>query len=202
MMRERAASTPFVEDAARIEEGLNFCRHFVQRLLEFTRATPIQKVPQDLSSVVESVTGFFLPAIRNKRVSLAVDVSLARGCMVFADRNLLETLLLTLLSNALDAVPPDGEICVLCRQVAPHQVGFVIKDNGCGIAPANRDRVFEPFFTTKEPGKGTGLGLAIARNVVVEHGGTIHLQSEPGAGTAVMVDFPLAERTSMVSAAS
>jgi signal transduction histidine kinase len=78
----------------------------------------------------------------------------------------------------------------------------VIKDNGCGIAAANRDRVFEPFFTTKEPGKGTGLGLAIARNVVVEHGGTIQLDSEPGAGTEVMVDFPLAEQASAVSVAS
>jgi PAS domain S-box-containing protein len=202
MMRERAVGTPLGDDAARIEEGLNFCRHFVQRLLEFTRATPIQKAPQDLSSVVESVTGFFLPAIRSKRVSLAVDVSLARGCFVFADRNLLETLLLTLLSNALDAVPADGEIRVSCRQASPNQVGFVVKDNGCGIAAADRDRVFEPFFTTKEPGKGTGLGLAIARNVVVEHGGTIQLESEAGAGTEVIVDFPLADQTSMVSAAS
>ena len=202
MMRERAAGTTFVEDTARVEEGLNFCRHFVQRLLEFTRATPIQKASQDLGSVVESVTGFFLPAIRAKRVSLQVDVSLGRGSMVFADRNLLETLLLTLLANALDAVPVEGEIRVFCRQASPDRVGFVIKDNGCGIAPAHRDRVFEPFFTTKEPGKGTGLGLAIARNVVTEHGGTIQLESEVGSGTAVMVDFPLAAQRSMVTAES
>lgn len=193
MMRERAAGADLAEDAARIEEGLRFCRHFVQRLLEFTRATPIEKGPQDLGSVVESVAGFFQPAIRAKRVSLDVDVSLGRGGIVFADRNLLETLLLTLLSNALDAVPSESEIRVFCRRPSASQVGFVIQDNGCGIPTAYRDRVFEPFFTTKEPGKGTGLGLAIARNVVLEHGGTIHLESEPGAGTAVIVDFPLAE---------
>jgi two-component system NtrC family sensor kinase len=120
-----------------------------------------------------------------------VDASLGRGCMVLADRNLLESLLLTLLSNALDAVSSAGEIRVFCRRVSPDQVGFVVRDNGCGIAAAQRERVFEPFFTTKEPGKGTGLGLAMAKNVALEHGGTIELESQPGEGATVYVDFPL-----------
>src|ERR1035438_3335555 len=118
----------FAEDTARIEEGLNFCRHFVQRLLEFTRATPMQKAPQDLGSVIESVTDFFLPAIRAKKVTLTVDASLGRGRIVFADRNLLETLLLTLLSNALDAVPAEGEIRLHCRRRSTGTVGFTVGD--------------------------------------------------------------------------
>jgi signal transduction histidine kinase len=77
-------------------------------------------------------------------------------------------------------------------------VGFAVHDNGCGIRPADRERVFEPFFTTKEPGKGTGLGLAIARNVVLEHGGTIRIESEPGAGTTAYVDLPLVEVAQLV----
>jgi PAS domain S-box-containing protein len=198
MMRERAAGSALMEDATRIEEGLNFCRHFVQRLLEFTRATPIRKEPQELAAIVESVTGFFLPALRAKRISLSVDSAAARGCMVFADRNLLETLLLTLLSNALDAAPGETEIRVICRRPSSGQIGFVIEDHGCGIAQAHLERVFEPFFTTKEPGRGTGLGLAIARNIVLEHGGAIQLESRLGVGTIVVVDFPLAEEHSMV----
>jgi PAS domain S-box-containing protein len=198
MMRQRNADPSFDEDAARIEEGLNFCRHFVQRLLDFTRATPMLKEPQDLGAIVESVCGFFLPAIRSKRVTLVVDVSEGLGGRVYADRNLLETLLLILLSNALDAVSPDGEIRAWCRTASPDQVGFAVHDNGCGIRPADRERVFEPFFTTKEPGKGTGLGLAIARNVVLEHGGTIRIESEPGAGTTAYVDLPLVEVAQLV----
>ena len=66
---------------------------------------------------------------------------------------------------------------------SPGTVGFAVSDNGCGISPAHLERVFEPFFTTKEPGKGTGLGLAIARNVVLEHGGSIEIESQPGDGT-------------------
>jgi signal transduction histidine kinase len=122
-----------------------------------------------------------------------VDTSEGRGQLVFADRNLLETLLLTLLSNALDAVPAGGEIRLKCRRSSPGTVGFTVGDNGSGISPAHLEHVFEPFFTTKGPGKGTGLGLAIARNVVMEHGGTIEIESRPGEGTTAIVDLPLAE---------
>ena len=192
MMRQRIKEDALAADAARLEEGLNFCSHFVRRLLEFTRAPSMQKSPQDVASVVESVTDFFLPALRSKGVALSVDVSLGRGRMVLADRNLLESLLLTLLSNALDAVLPGGEIRVFCRQTSAGRIGFMVQDNGCGISVACRERLFEPFFTTKEPGKGTGLGLAMAKNVVLEHGGTIELESQAGEGTTVYVDFPLA----------
>ena len=80
-------------------------------------------------------------------------------------------------------------------------MGFAVRDNGCGIRPADRERVFEPFFTTKEPGKGTGLGLAIARNVVLEHGGTIGIESEPGSGTTAYVDLPLTAVAEMAGSA-
>jgi len=201
MMRQRFGDGNFDADMARIEEGLNFCKHFVQRLLEFTRATPVQKQPQDLGAIVESVSGFFLPAIHAKRVRLEVDSSQGKGQRVYADRNLLETVLLILLSNALDAVSAGGEIRVFCRRSAPDRIGFAVRDNGSGIGAAHRERVFEPFFTTKEPGKGTGLGLAIARNVVLEHSGSIEIESEPGEGTTAYVDLPLAEAAEMVGSA-
>jgi PAS domain S-box-containing protein len=191
MMRHRLEDSTVAEDVSRIEDGLQFCRHFVQRLLDFTRSAPVHKEPQDISLLVESVGSFFLPAIRSKGVSLVVDVAGGNGRSVHADRNLMETLLLILLSNALDAVAPGGEIRLLCLAPALDRAGFAVRDNGCGISAAHRERVFEPFFTTKEPGKGTGLGLAIARNVVLEHGGTIEIESEAGMGTTVTVELPV-----------
>jgi PAS domain S-box-containing protein len=201
MLRRRTAGTSLDEDAARIEEGLQFCRHFVQRLLDFTRTAPVQKGDQDLGAIVDSVCGFFLPAILSKRATLAVDASEAHGQIVCADRNLLETLLLILLSNALDAIPERGQIRVRCRR-APDTVGFAVEDNGCGIAPPDLERVFEPFFTTKDPGKGTGLGLAIAKNVVLEHGGTIRIESQPGVHTTAYVDLPLAAAEEVAQSAA
>ena len=71
-----------------------------------------------------------------------------------------------------------------------------ISDTGCGIPDAIRERIFDPFFTTKEVGRGTGQGLAIARSIIVErHGGSLSLESTPGAGTTFHIRVPIAGPT-------
>jgi len=197
LMRERAGED---NDLGRLEDGLKFCRHFVQRLLDFSHMGPVHKDLQDLGATVESVAGFFQPVILAKRATLTTETSEARGLRVCADRNLLETVLLTLLSNALDAVSAGGEIRVRCRPLSSDRVEIAVSDNGAGISAANLARVFEPFFTTKEPGKGTGLGLAIAKNFVTEHGGSIRLESEPGNGATAIIELPLAAVAAPASA--
>ncbi len=189
LMRERAGDDT---DLARLEEGLEFCRHFVRRLLEFARAGPVDKTTQDVGAAVESVVGFFQPVIDSRRAVLITDVAEAKGLRVCADRNLLETVLLILLSNALDAVGKCGEIRVRCRPLPANRVEIAVRDNGVGINEGDLARVFEPFFTTKDPGKGTGLGLAIARNFATEHGGSIRIESKAGQGATAFIELPLA----------
>ncbi len=66
-----------------------------------------------------------------------------------------------------------------------------VRDNGTGIPPEIRDKLFQPFFTTKPTGEGTGLGLSISYDIVTQqHGGTITVESEPGAFTEFTVRLP------------
>lgn len=76
---------------------------------------------------------------------------------------------------------PDGDPAVL----------LTVSDNGPGISPEHLPRIFEPYFTTKA--KGTGLGLAIVRQTVHHHGGTIEVQSVPGAGTTFTISLPASD---------
>jgi signal transduction histidine kinase len=66
-----------------------------------------------------------------------------------------------------------------------------VRDNGTGIPSEIRDKLFQPFFTTKPTGEGTGLGLSISYDIVTQqHGGTISVDSEPGAFTEFTIRLP------------
>ncbi len=191
MMRERVPQTPSGPDLERLESDILYCQQFVRRLLEFGRRPAAQKEPQPIVGCLSSVVGFLAPALDSRSVRLSFDVGGVHDEQVLADRSLLEALFLTLLSNALDAVSDGGEIAVRCARTGNGRIEIRIADQGCGIAPSQLPHVFEPFYTTKGPGKGTGLGLAIARSIVLEHGGSIRIESEPARGTVAAVELPV-----------
>jgi PAS domain S-box-containing protein len=191
MMRERAHHPLCQPDLERLENGILSCQLFVRRLLEFGRRPAARKEPQPIAGCLSSVVAFLAPALDSRGVRVSLDVGAVDGDQVLADRNLLEALLLILLSNALDAVADGSSIDVRCVRAGGERIEIRITDEGCGIAPSQLPHVFEPFYTTKGPGKGTGLGLAIARNIVLEHGGSIRLESAAGQGTVASVELPV-----------
>jgi signal transduction histidine kinase len=110
---------------------------------------------------------------------------------VLADESKLVQVLINLLTNAADAIPPDrhgdGCITVGTRTTEDGKVVAWVRDDGVGIPSDIRDRVFDPFFTTKDVGVGTGLGLSISHNLVTSMQGRLELASEPGRGTTASV---------------
>ena len=79
----------------------------------------------------------------------------------------------------------------MATREAGDAVEITVRDNGTGIPPEIRDKLFQPFFTTKPTGEGTGLGLSISYDIVTQqHGGTITVESEPGAYTEFTIRLP------------
>jgi CheY-like chemotaxis protein len=94
-----------------------------------------------------------------------------------------------LLNNALDAMP-DGGRCTFRLACRDGSARVEVADTGRGMTTDERARIFEPFFTTKGP-KGSGLGLSVSWGIVSALGGTITVDSEPGAGSVLTVELPI-----------
>jgi PAS domain S-box-containing protein len=124
---------------------------------------------------------------------------------VSLDPTQIELVILNLAINARDAMPSGGTVTIETVNIprgsaaippewgkAMDAVGISLSDTGTGMDAATLAKVFEPFFTTKDIGKGSGLGLSQVHGVVQQSGGTIRIESQPGAGTTVRLYFPRA----------
>jgi signal transduction histidine kinase len=85
---------------------------------------------------------------------------------------------------------PEGGTLTLVGRCSEGQVLLDVIDTGCGIPPEELPKVFQPFHTTKPD--GNGLGLATTRKIVLAHGGTIDVQSQPARGTKFTITLPAA----------
>jgi two-component system, cell cycle sensor histidine kinase and response regulator CckA len=184
----------------------------VRQLLVFARPQASQARALCLNQVAHALRDLLTRLIGEDIVlDLALDPNLG---LVRIDQAQAQQVLLNLVLNARDALPMGGRIAIQtsnCKfQSIPGStpprggsaafpcVVLTVDDNGCGMDSKTRQHLFDPFFTTKSAGKGTGLGLTTVRSIVAANGGLIHVESEPGHGTRVMILLPLATASATV----
>ena len=121
------------------------------------------------------------------------------------DRRAIQQVLLNLLDNAVKFSPVGGTAVVRTEPMADGGIVVTVSDTGIGIEPAAMKYLFEPFRqadgSISRKFGGTGLGLAISRRLMMLHGGTLEIASEPGAGTTVRATFPAARVVRLTPAA-
>ncbi len=126
------------------------------------------------------------------REGLDVHVDMEPTVRIDGNRRQIQQILWNLLLNAVQAMPEGGEIRVEAERkknrTGGGSVTWRVRDTGRGIAPENLPRIFDPFYTSRP--EGTGLGLAIVHRIVENHGGRIHVYSEPGKGSVFDLDLP------------
>lgn len=106
----------------------------------------------------------------------------------------LRNAILNLVLNARDAMAGRGEVLIEAQAVwgGVNMVELRVMDEGIGMSPETVRRAFDPFFTTKSDGLG-GVGLPMVERFVLEAGGEIEVDSEPGAGTTVTLRLPIVD---------
>jgi len=175
-----------VDEARR---GIERIRSIVSELLHVARREGGTMGPVDVNRVVQAV----LPIVRHEaRHRARLEIDLGEVPQVEADEQLVSQILLNLVLNGIQAVPPGpperGAVTITTER-NDEMVRLRVHDTGPGIPEEIRAQVFEPFFTTK-PGEATGLGLAVAHQLVERHRGRIAMETGEH-GTTMIVDLPI-----------
>lgn len=163
------------------------------QLLAFGRKQLVRPAPVLLNRLIEEHLEM-LARLMGEGIVLKADLAPDVG-LVLADPGLFHQILINLAANARDAMPHGGRFSIATKNVvdpasAGKKVMLTVSDTGVGMREDVRQRIFEPFFTTKEEGRGTGLGLPTVYGIVQQMGGTIAVESQPGAGTTFQFLFP------------
>lgn len=109
---------------------------------------------------------------------------------IYADRVMIEQVLINLLKNAVEACQERAYPKVWVEAFKREGISVItVSDNGYGILPEAEDKIFVPFFTTKQG--GSGIGLSVCRQIMNRHGGTISVVSQEEIGTTFTLQFPL-----------
>ena len=195
MVKQTGQDSPIAEDLDDVQSAVNTVARRSDSLMQFidsyrqiSRLAPAEKKRVALAELFDSVTGLARAEWSDERVSLTTTVE-PSGLYVYADRDLLEPVLLNLLRNAWQATHDVEAPRIELRGRLNRRGNTVIdvRDNGHGIPEENARKIFVPFFTTREG--GSGVGLALARQVMIAHGGFIRLGQDDGTGTTFTLTF-------------
>jgi len=175
-------SKVIIEESSRLN-------NIVTEFLDFAR--PMEPDLQEccLGEIIRKNLEFLKPEFEKENIKVRHNLN-GRSFKIKADPELLYRSFLNIFLNAVQAMTKGGTINV---NVAEKRGRYVIdiEDTGCGISKENLNKIFNPFFSTKD--KGSGLGASIVRNIIEGHRGSIHVESEEGVGTKVIINLPKGE---------
>ncbi len=163
----------------------------IRRVREFVKKSEPRRSAVQISEVLDDAIGF--AEIDAKRMSSRIVADVAAGLpAVFADRIMIEQVVLNLVKNGIDSMaelPRDERVLVVrARALGPSAVEVSVIDRGHGIDEDDRARLFTPFYTTKA--EGMGMGLNICRSIIEFHDGRLVVDSNPDGGTIFSFTLP------------
>ena len=164
-----------------IFDMLYYAKERVPRREQVAPNEIMDEVAEELGSLAESLG-----------VELRTELDEGIGA-VDLDRTGIFRAVVDLVTNAIDACTESesGDLVILRSRGWPDEIVLTVEDNGIGMSEEVKSKVYSRFFSTKAAG-GTGLGLHVVKKITEEHGGTVEIDSVPGAGTAFHLHLPRA----------
>ncbi len=179
---------------SRMERSVDRLSHLIKDLIFLSKADSgkieVNKEDFNLSDLVQKSYEDSLILAEYKNINLQAEIE--KDILLFGDKNMIQSLLFNLISNALKYTDADKEIKIKLFKDF-NNVYLIVKDQGVGIDKNDLPYVFSRFYRIEHANneKGTGLGLAICNWIVQVHNGKIKVQSELNQGTSFKIILPL-----------
>ncbi|MDD4310464.1 MAG: response regulator, partial [Candidatus Cloacimonetes bacterium] len=199
----------FIPDVEEILKAGKRAKDLTQQLLTFSRKQMIQAMVLDLNVIISNLDKM-LRRLIGEHIEL-VNLLANEHTLIMADSGQMEQVIINLVVNSRDAMPKGGKITVQTSILVIDKVNetsfqadpgkyvlLSVTDNGKGMDKSTISKVFEPFFTTKEKGSGLGLGLSTVYGIVMQSGGKLSVESEPGKGTSIQILLPYATSETII----
>ncbi|SEM41162.1 His Kinase A (phospho-acceptor) domain-containing protein [Stigmatella aurantiaca] len=171
-----------------LRQEINRMQDILNEFLNFSRPLgPLSQEQVSLRELCENVLLLHEGMASERRLTLRLHpgAEIAACC----DAGKVKQVLINLLQNALEASPPDQEVCVEIAPLGPAQARISVLDRGPGLTGDSVERLFQAGVTSKP--QGSGLGLPIARSLARQHGGELSLHPREGGGCHAMMVLPL-----------
>ncbi|MFH1867795.1 MAG: ATP-binding protein [Candidatus Omnitrophota bacterium] len=196
-----------------IKNNIRRADDIISSLVDFSRASSLNIVPEDVNSILES--SLILIQHRAKMDEIDIIRQMNKDLpRILAAKVRMEQVFINILLNAIQSMEKGGKLYIrtytkklqeISSKVGRREKGgdyfslgeeaiiVEIEDTGCGMLPEALKKMFDPFFTTKEPGQGTGLGLSVTKNIIDMHKGIIDIKSEVGKGTKAIITLKISK---------
>ena len=180
--------SPYASDLGLIQKNANRLLRVINQILDFRKVEGKQEKLAvreiDLVPFVGEIKSYFDSMGSVRAISYTFTSSM-KQCTLWIDPDLLEKVLVNLLSNAFKFTPEGGSVRIELTE-EEDRVFIRVIDTGSGIQPGNLPHLFDRFYT-EDRSMGTGIGLQLVKEYIHMHGGEIHVKSEPGQRTTFTV---------------
>jgi signal transduction histidine kinase len=171
-----------------IERNCTRINQLITELLHSTRMIELNIRPHGINELTDKALALAQDRLQLNEISVKKEY-LKQDVMIPADEDKVVIALLNIIINAVEAMTPGKGLLTLQTAKQRDKAVITISDNGPGIPEETKTRLFDPFFTNKP--KGTGLGLTSTQNIIMNHKGTVHVESEIGEGSVFTIVLPV-----------
>ena len=169
-----------------IDRNCNRINQLIINLLNSTKTAELNYEDVSINALIDEALELAHDRVQLKRMKIVKEYS-NDICDVYIDREQIKIALLNIIINAIEAVEEDHGILTFRTEGRNDQCIVIISDNGKGMTPEEQKKIFEAYYTKKP--RGMGLGLTTTQNIILNHKGTIKVESKPSLGTSFLLTF-------------